>query len=208
MEEVKRMAPASRVPRSASQAATRERLIATALTLIAKESIPAMSLRQLCSAAGFTQGAFYSNFEDKDALVIEAIRRHLANRHRQLAELEASLMGVGAEETFGALSSWLRDLNDKKEWATLAAEFRLHAQRDLVFGDKLRSAEAGALAGFADIIGDLAERLGSRPALPPFVLAQMLFDVWHASVLRASSDDEQPETVFVATLRRMLLPGP
>ena len=51
------------------------RLVEAAITQFAARGIDATSVEQLCDAAGFTRGAFYSNFASKDDLctaIIEA----------------------------------------------------------------------------------------------------------------------------------------
>lgn len=201
----KTIAAARPVSRAISQAATRERLIKAARCLIVKESIPALSLRRLCAKAGLTQGAFYSNFTDKDALLLEIMGRHLADIHRQLSELSASLTGAGADQIFEAIKVWLSYLSDRGEWATLAAELRLHANRDRAFGERWRDAEARCLAGFAELLADLARRLSLQPVIPVLCLAQTMLDLWYTTVLRHPVGD-QPQTAFVSILRQMLIP--
>ena len=50
--------------------ATRQRLLQAAMGEFARHGIDATSVEQISEAAGFTRGAFYSNFEDKDALIL------------------------------------------------------------------------------------------------------------------------------------------
>ena len=65
--------------------ATRQRLLQAAMGEFARHGIDATSVEQISEAAGFTRGAFYSNFEDKDALILAL----LEETHRAtLAELE------------------------------------------------------------------------------------------------------------------------
>ena len=61
------------ISRRQSQAETRAKLIESAERLMIAHSIPALSVRQLCAAAGFTQGAFYSNLESKELLLPEVM---------------------------------------------------------------------------------------------------------------------------------------
>ncbi len=49
---------------------TRRRLVQAAITEFARYGIDAVSVEQLCDAAGFSRGAFYSNFTSKDDLCI------------------------------------------------------------------------------------------------------------------------------------------
>ncbi|SER86227.1 DNA-binding transcriptional regulator, AcrR family [Propionibacterium cyclohexanicum] len=52
------------------RAATRERLIAAAFTLISEHSLTSVSVESVCELAGFTRGAFYSNFGSMDDLLV------------------------------------------------------------------------------------------------------------------------------------------
>ena len=60
-----------------SRAATRQKLIESAPAVFARQGIDGASINDLCAAAGFSRGAFYSNFETKAELAI-AVFGHLA----------------------------------------------------------------------------------------------------------------------------------
>ncbi|NLH71165.1 MAG: TetR/AcrR family transcriptional regulator, partial [Brooklawnia sp.] len=53
--------------------ATRRRLIDSAVHEFAANGIDATSVEQISEAAGFTRGAFYSNFADKDELILAIV---------------------------------------------------------------------------------------------------------------------------------------
>ena len=59
--------------------ATVGRLVEAAITQFAARGIDATSVEQLCEAAGFTRGAFYSNFTSKDDLCMAIIERYRDN---------------------------------------------------------------------------------------------------------------------------------
>ena len=58
-------------PDRRSRSATRLKLIRSAPAVFAQQGIDGASVSDLCAAAGFTRGAFYSNFETKDELFLE-----------------------------------------------------------------------------------------------------------------------------------------
>lgn len=62
----------ARIPREQ----TRERLLDAALELFAEKGVLAATVEEICERAGFTRGAFYSNFDSKDDLCIAAIQRY------------------------------------------------------------------------------------------------------------------------------------
>ena len=64
-------------PLTARRAQTQERLMAAAVRVFAERGIIGASVEEICETAGFTRGAFYSNFADKDELVLALIRKNV-----------------------------------------------------------------------------------------------------------------------------------
>jgi AcrR family transcriptional regulator len=56
---------------------TRTRLFAAAAEVFAEHGVGAASVEQIASAAGFTRGAFYSNFDSKDDLLLAMLEDHV-----------------------------------------------------------------------------------------------------------------------------------
>src|ERR1700751_812413 len=75
---------------------TRDKLFEAAARVFEEQGIGGASIEAIAAAAGFTRGAFYSNFASKDELIIAMIgnhveqsirRRHgLLARHKNLAD--------------------------------------------------------------------------------------------------------------------------
>lgn len=64
---------------SARRAQTRDRLIEAAVGVFAERGVIGASVEEISERAGFTRGAFYSNFADKDELVL-AMLAHYSER--------------------------------------------------------------------------------------------------------------------------------
>ncbi len=60
--------------RAAAKEASREALIAAAVALFSEKGLDA-SLDELCARAGYTRGAFYVHFKDRDALIAAVMER-------------------------------------------------------------------------------------------------------------------------------------
>lgn len=71
--------------RRPSREETRTRLLEAAAKLFAGQGIGAASIEDICEAAGFSRGAFYSNFDAKADLVLELL---IAHTEQNMAELE------------------------------------------------------------------------------------------------------------------------
>jgi AcrR family transcriptional regulator len=74
--------------RSARRDATRERVLDAALVVFAERGVFGGTVEEICERAGFTRGAFYSNFEDKEDVLQALIEREHA---RLLAYVDANL---------------------------------------------------------------------------------------------------------------------
>src|ERR1019366_3998491 len=64
-------------PREASKQEPRDALIAAATTELAGKGLETASLDAICARAGFTRGAFYVHFRDRDELVVAVVDRFL-----------------------------------------------------------------------------------------------------------------------------------
>jgi AcrR family transcriptional regulator len=74
-----------RLTRQDSREETRQHLLDAAQRLIAKKGLSTASVEDIAEAAGYTRGAFYSNFGSKDDLFLELLRRDHNETHVQLA---------------------------------------------------------------------------------------------------------------------------
>lgn len=125
------MSPATRVRPPRQE--TRQRILAAAREVFAEKGVGATSVEDIVDAAGYTRGAFYSSFANKDDLLLAVISDQL---QEQLAALTSSLE---RERTVDGLMRVLTAPN-APEWSSredmlLAEELWLRAQYD----DDLRS---------------------------------------------------------------------
>ncbi|TQM62465.1 TetR/AcrR family transcriptional regulator [Humibacillus xanthopallidus] len=119
--------PRARV--SARRQATRARVLDAASEVFAERGFHGATVEEICERAGFTRGAFYSNFSSKDDLVIHLSTRQvegIVERITAAARTEAS-----PEAVLGAVFAALADEPGRHErWVLLTTEFTLHAIRD------------------------------------------------------------------------------
>jgi AcrR family transcriptional regulator len=77
----------SRVRTRPTREETREKLFQAAAEVFEDQGIGAASIEAIAAAAGLTRGAFYSNFADKDELIIAMLEDHVdrsIKHHREL----------------------------------------------------------------------------------------------------------------------------
>ena len=66
--------PRKRLTREESRKATRQRLLEAAAQVIARVGLASASVEEIAETAGFSRGAFYSNFQSKDELFLAVLR--------------------------------------------------------------------------------------------------------------------------------------
>ena len=79
----------SRVRTRPTRDVTREKLYEAAARVFEEQGIGSASIETIAAAAGFTRGAFYSNFKSKDELIIAMLEDHVEQSIRRNLDLLA-----------------------------------------------------------------------------------------------------------------------
>ncbi|MFB7394542.1 TetR/AcrR family transcriptional regulator [Streptomyces sp. NPDC056191] len=108
---------------------TRAALLKAALETFAEHGFHATTIEQICERAGYTRGAYYSNFASKEELFLALFDEHSDRTVRRLAE---SIDALTAEEyTLTRLAELAARVEpDERDWYLVTTEFTLHAIRD------------------------------------------------------------------------------
>ena len=86
---------APEAPITARRAQTRQRLMTAARGAFAEHSVEAASVEEICEAAGFTRGAFYSNFSDRSDLVLAMIQQSIQTQFAAAERAIATMKEAG-----------------------------------------------------------------------------------------------------------------
>ncbi|CAN0628586.1 TetR/AcrR family transcriptional regulator [Burkholderia multivorans] len=86
----------SRLTHEQRRSETRERLIDAARTRFLEKGFADTSVENIAETAGYTRGAFYSNFDSKRELLIELLHR---DHNRMLADLQAIAADRASDES-------------------------------------------------------------------------------------------------------------
>lgn len=148
-----------RLTRKEKQAETRRCLMRSAATLFAKRGLQQTSIDDLTEDAGYTKGAFYANFKNKEELFLAMLDERFAHKIEQIESLIAS-EGTESEKALRAGDSIATMMRADREWNRLFLEFSAYAARDEEFREELvtryrwlRDRVAAALQTHADQIG-------------------------------------------------------
>jgi AcrR family transcriptional regulator len=192
----------TRLSREESQAQTRERLLAAARVEVIRNGFAGASVRDISEAAGYSQGAFYSNFPDKEAIMLELLRRYM---REEVEQLRTIVDGVSGKEALERLETWARSLNAEVDWAMLALELQLHARRSPSFAteyDKVFEAHGSELGR---IVAGFYAAQHRKPQLDPRELAAGFMALAHGLALQRRRDNEAPAGRLIMTFLRALV---
>lgn len=122
----------ARLSREESQALTRARLLEHAPEVVAREGYEGASIDKIAEAAGYSKGAFYSNFASKEAFFFELLDRHA---RQDVVELNALLGDVTQpNEIIDRICNWADQRASDPTWGLLALELFRRVRREATFG--------------------------------------------------------------------------
>lgn len=120
---------ARRLSRAERQAQTRQQLLDAAAQVFVERGFAGSSVEAISEQAGYTRGAFYSNFDSKEQLFAELLQQRVYTIYRGIAERSAAGHNPTLRETGQQLAEIQAD--PQGQWLfRLWLELLAHAGRD------------------------------------------------------------------------------
>ena len=169
--------PASRAPkrltRKEKQAETRARLLDAAEQVFLRSGLQGSSVEEIAAEAGFTRGAFYSNFKSKEELFVELLQDRVYRQYAAIA-VEAQAQPGSPRERLRWGIERLKAPYEKEDGRWL---FRLWlecltlATRDEEFRRLAATFWSGNRELLAEQTKEIFKEVGRQPPLPPKQIA-------------------------------------
>ena len=173
---------------------TRDYLMEAAERVFAERGFHAATLDEVAAAAGFTKGAVYSNFKNKEDLFLALIE---AAYSREMAALKETLEAseVPPEARLGDFVGLIRAELDRapSDWGALYLEFMLYAMRNPTARERLNALERTDIVAIAEIIAS-HDHLDAAPAERSARIIVALFR--GISLMRALDPDAAGEALL------------
>ncbi|SES43099.1 transcriptional regulator, TetR family [Streptomyces sp. yr375] len=139
---------------------TRANLLDAAFAVFAAKGFGRVSIEEVCEAAGYSRGAFYSNFDSLDELFFALYRQRADLIAEQVAD---SLAGDGPDLDVPASVDRVAEvLLLDRDWLLVKTDFLVHAARDPVVAQTLLEHRARLRRAIADRLA----RARGHTALP------------------------------------------
>jgi AcrR family transcriptional regulator len=161
----------TRLTRAQRRQQTRARLLDAAGQVFARRGFHAATIDEVADAAGYTKGAVYSNFANKDALFLALLDQRLA---AQLEQVEALYAIESSEELRAAMRAQTeQEFAAARDFGVLQVEFWLYAMRNPAAQAELANRYGQLRGRLAELITRRHTRQQTSPSMPPEHLAAL-----------------------------------
>ncbi|WP_232292673.1 TetR/AcrR family transcriptional regulator [Saccharopolyspora erythraea] len=186
-------APAGGGRETARRARTRERLLDAAYRQFCEHGINGTSIEAITDDAGFTRGAFYSNFASKEELFLALTERENRARLETLRdrfdEVVAPLGRVAGkpdpELIEGAIADILAVQPDNRQWCLLNSEFKLLAMREPQVAPRFLESVRTFQQELAAMVDTALASVGLRFSVDSGHLTRLLLDHFESAMQEA-----------------------
>ena len=190
--------------RKEKQARTRAKLMRSAGKLFCKRGLEQASVDDIAHDAGYTKGAFYSNFKSKEELFLAMLDQKFGE---ELERIEAAL---GTDETADeaarhAGEDLIRFLRSDPEWERLYLEFVAYAGRNDDFRQELLTRCRAMDERLAEVYRRWAGSVGIKSPLPLADITQMTSIMTQGFLMTQQIDPDLGEELYGTMIAAFML---
>jgi AcrR family transcriptional regulator len=215
--------PADAPRKSRNREESRRRLIEAARDVFAQRGIRETPIELICERAGFTRGAFYSNYQSKEDLFFAVWEVETAERQRRVATAITATVDLPLPNDVDALRSVIAEmarryimLNTEDEtWFALLLEYRLQGLRREELRPRVTEVYHQGVEEFATVIQQFVTRAGIRLSVDVYYVAKTVLALYNEALitnllqdLPLTEDNEFLTEVIPRLLSGLLLPTP
>lgn len=184
---------------------TRAALIASARHVFATRGFEGASLDEIADAAGYTRGAIYRHFANKEDLffaVSDAVNTEVLDAFAEELDLEA---GATLDDNRLAAATWMKALAGNREIWALNLEFSLYQYRNPAVQERSADQRRQNRATVASFMEHYWAEQGITPKVPVETISAILLNVSDGFV-QAARVDAGTEDLF-ATFLDIFIPA-
>ncbi|MBL1079502.1 TetR/AcrR family transcriptional regulator [Nocardia sp. 2] len=141
---------------------TRQRLLDAAFEAFAEDGLGRCTVEQLCDRAGYTRGAFYSNFTSLDELFLAMWEQRSAAMLAQVTAFLDDDTAIDVSDPRRVVEHILEAVPVDDKWFRITSEFTAHALRHPPLRQVMVAREAAISSALTPVVVRLLERMGRR----------------------------------------------
>jgi AcrR family transcriptional regulator len=186
-------APEGGARETSRRARTRERLMDAAYRQFCEHGINGTSIEAIADDAGFTRGAFYSNFASKEELFFALAEREnrlqLENLRDRFDDAVAVLGRTSGKPDPELIEEVIADIlagqPENRQWCLLNSEFRLLAMRDRQVAPRFLESSRAFERELASMVDAALASAGLRFVIEPLHVTRLLINQFESAMEEA-----------------------
>ncbi|HEU4513227.1 MAG TPA: helix-turn-helix domain-containing protein [Nocardioidaceae bacterium] len=200
------MPPPPRPSPSRRRENTRARLLEAAREVFAERGIRRVTVDELVGAAGFTRGAFYSNFSSIEELFLAVFEDQAGQMLAAVRQaIESVPEGSFSLDSIGVILESLNPFG--RQWYLIHTEFVLLALRNEEARAVLADHSRRFRAELVEVIGDVLARLERRATIPLEQVTETSVALYMHSIAQEHLGEQTlgPDELIYSVLPRLVL---
>jgi AcrR family transcriptional regulator len=194
----------SPVTRKQKQARTRAKLMSSAGKLFCRRGLQQASVDEIAQDAGYTKGAFYSNFKSKEELFLAMLDQKFGE---EIERIEAALKIDESPDEVArhAGEDFMRFMRSDPEWERLYLEFVAYAARNDEFRQELLTRCRAMDERLGEVYQRWSEQIGIKNPIPIADITQITSIMTEGFLVRQQIDPELSEELYGTMLAAFML---
>lgn len=188
---------------------TREHLLTAAAQVFTERGFHGASMDEVAARAGFSKGAVYSNFQNKEDLFLAVLEWIYAQAMESLRETLRSSAAPSESRLADFADLVRRPVGPAvADWSVLYEEFHLYALRNPAAKARLAELDRQDIAEVAQVIEGERERLGFRPLESAADAARIVVALMKGvGMMRSLEEDLADDDEFLQTVMAFVARG-
>jgi AcrR family transcriptional regulator len=191
-----------RLTRAEAKEQTRQRLLESAARAFAEKGFGGASLEEIAESAGYSTGALYANFANKEELFMEVVATRRARAAGRRAEAVGEVFDQQADP-FDALSRLFVQVAERdREFAPLQAEFWLYAVRHPAAIGVIAAGVSDQVDALEPVVARALDRFSAAPDAAPREVTMVMLALFQGLMRQRRLDPHAvPDDLFARALR-------
>jgi AcrR family transcriptional regulator len=192
------------ITRKERQARTRSKLMSSASRLFCRRGLEQTSVDQIALQAGYTKGAFYSNFKSKEELFLALLDQKFGE---ELERIERTLTTDKPpdEAARDAGEDFMRFMRSDPEWERLYLEFVAYAARNEEFREELLTRCRSMDQRLEEVFRRWSQEIGIVPPIPLADITRITSIMADGFLMRQHIDPDVGEELYGTMLATFML---
>ncbi|WP_320669231.1 TetR/AcrR family transcriptional regulator [Patulibacter defluvii] len=199
-------APPGRRTRKQQQEHTRTCLLRSAATLFTRKGMQQASIDEIAQDAGYTKGAFYANFKNKEELFLAMLDERFAERFEEIDRVVHQDAAI-EDQARQAGIDFIRAIRADEQWSRLFFEFAVYASRNEEFRQELVTRHRALRGRIADLFEERARQLDWTPPISAAEAARMTFAMANGVALEQLLEPEADSAELYGTMLTAFFTG-